>query len=212
MCKLKVNEKKELKAAKLAGGQLRPSYLAIIQDDAARARMKVFDYLVNCAVYLHANKVIPVKEECFSDNDNRQTFIKRKIDEYIGNRAEYRTINDLRNKLYDQLAASSVDYTDSFHSTCINGEVDELHYNLSAVEASLRDYNVNGEGLLQDISHLLSDRITWPLEEAGEDTCFLLMCPAGTLAIPLKIVNGRIWMGSLPPKSVVYINGNKKVM
>lgn len=212
MCKAKVNESKELKSVKIGGGQLRPTYLAIIQENAARSRMKVFDYMVNCAMYLHQNQVVVPKEECFSDNDNRQTFIKRKVGEYIENRKSYREVYELRNKLYDELEKLQVDYTDPFHATCISGDVDELHYNLSTVEAGIRDYNTNGEGLLQDISSLLSDRVNWPLEEAGDDTSFVLVCPAGTLAIPLKIVNGRIWMGSLPSKSIVYINGNKKVM
>lgn len=212
MCKNKVNEEKELKSAKISGGNLRPAHLALIREDAARSRMKLFDYLVNCAVYLHDHNVVINKEECYSDNDNRQTFIKRKVKEYVANRSNYLKLHTLRQQYYDELATANPNYLDPFHATCENGNIDELHYSIAECEAVLRDCDQSGEGLLLDIRNLISNKLTWPLEVAGEDTCFLLMCREGTISIPLKIVGEEIWMGSLPPKSIVYLNGHKRVI
>lgn len=212
MCKLKVNDIKEPKTAKVHGGMIRPTYLAILKENAARSRMKLFDYLVNCGMYLHENEVEVKKEECFSDNDNRQTFIKKKVREYIASRQEFFKLQEECKELYVTLDSMSFDQTDSFHATCTDGNIDELHYSISDCEASLRNHELSGKGLLQDISNLISNKLIWPLEEAGSDTSFLLMCTEGTLPVPLKIVNGEIWMGSLPSKSVVYLNGKKKVI
>lgn len=212
MCKLKVNEVKEPKTAKISGGMIRPTYLAVLKEDAARSRMKLFDYLVNCGMYLHENNVEVKKEECFSDNDNRQTFIKKKVRMYVANRNHFFKLQEERKELYASLEKMTVDHSDVFHATCADGDLDELHYSISACEASLRNYELSGNGLLQDISNLISNKLIWPLEEAGEDTSFLLMCSEGTIPVPLKIVNGEIWMGSLPSKSVIYLNGKKKVI
>lgn len=210
MCKKKVNNDIwERKTIKLNPGMMTPTHKAILTQNATKARMKPFDYLVHCAMYIHEHGFNLPKPECHSDNDNRQTFIKKKIQEYLANESDYRRVLLLESDLIEQISKLNIDYSDPFHATNMNAEVDELHYNLADVRAALRDHSQSGEGLLRDISNLLSNRLVWPLEAAGEDTCFTLMCKHGTITLPLKVVGNEIWMGSLPTKSVVFLNGKK---
>lgn len=210
MCKLKVNDRQfERKTIKVNAGMVTPTHRAILLEDATRARMKPFDYMVHCALYIREHGFNLPKPECRSDNDNRQTFIKKKIQEYVAGQTEFRKYVALEVDLFNQIQALDIEYSDPFHATNMDATIDELHYNLAAVRAVLRDYSQSGEGLLQDISNLISDRLVWPLEEAGGDTCFTLMSKYGTVTLPLKVIDGEIWMGSLPSKSVIYLNGKK---
>lgn len=182
--------------------------LAQITAAATRARMSIPDFLVSAALLVIEEKISPRPKP-----DINIKVTKRKINSKLRHYFNLEETRDelmvMRKKLKAQIHAllPEDNYTLRTFSYS-NLEFEQLQHDLHVCEMGLLNPE-NGYGLLQDVSDALTPHIKLELDEAGTDTHFLLATKMGSVTIPLKIVNGEIWLGGLPDDAVVYLNNRR---
>lgn len=193
------------------GGRINAQDLYMISNAATRLRMSPLGLMVAVTKEFINNGGTINKPEPTSAVNNRRTTIKKHIQAYLDVIKERDILFGETYLLRQRIAELTAGSKDNFMLFTTSAEYHELVHELAVAENRLAHPDM-GSGILQDISNLLSDDRTIPDTDVGSDTHFLLSTPDGTLPVPFKIRDSRVWLGSLPKGSVVIINNLKVVI